>query len=62
MLALERKPQRIKQRFFHPNLNIFDGVHLGIEKGDCFSTIALNLRTEYEVTSKKFCCLKARNH
>ena len=37
MLALERKPQRIKQRFFHPNLNIFDGVHLGIEKGDCFS-------------------------
>ena len=62
MLALERKPQRIKQRFFHPNLNIFDGVHLGIEKGDCFSTIALNLRTEYEVTSKKFCCPKARNH
>lgn len=46
MLALERKPQRIKQRFFHPNLNIFDGVHLGIEKGDCFSTIALNLMNE----------------
>ena len=62
MLALERKPQRIKQRFFHPNLNTFDGVHLGIEKGDCFSTIALNLMTEYEVTSKKFCCPKARNH
>ena len=36
-------------------------IFLGIEKGDCFSTIALNLRAEYEVTSKKFCCLKVKN-
>lgn len=36
-------------------------LSMGIEKGDCFSTIALNLMAEYEVTSKKFCCLKVKN-
>ena len=35
-------------------------LSMGIEKGDCFLTIALNLMTEYEVTSKKFCCLKVK--